>query len=44
MPPVISGLGKLRQENCCQFEASLGYILRFYLKKTKTAGRGGARL
>jgi hypothetical protein len=32
---VILALGRLRQEDG-EFEASLGYILRTYLKKTKT--------
>lgn len=26
--PVISELGRLRQEDCCKFETNLGYIAR----------------
>lgn len=25
--PIIPALGKLRQEDCCMFEANLGYIV-----------------
>lgn len=34
--PVIPAHGKLRQEDCHKFEASVGYTGRSYLKK-KTA-------
>jgi hypothetical protein len=33
--PVISALGRLRQEDC-EFKASLSYIVRTCLKKNKT--------
>lgn len=31
--PVILALKRLRQEDCCVFEASLTYIVRPFLKK-----------
>ena len=30
--------GRLRQEDCCEFEASLGYVVIVYFKKTQGKG------
>ena len=34
--PVISAFGRLRQEDCCEFEASLNYRVRVYFKNQNT--------
>jgi hypothetical protein len=32
----MPSLGRLRQEDCCEFGHSLGYGVRLYMKKQKT--------
>lgn len=34
-------VGGMRQDDCCEFRASLGYRIRHCLKKNKTKGGGG---
>lgn len=34
--PVIPALQRLRQEGCCKFKVSLGYVAKSRLKKAKT--------
>lgn len=41
--PVISPHSKLRQENCCQFKASLSCIARLSQKEKKKGGMNKAK-
>ena len=40
---MVSSLGRLRQEACHEFEASLGYIVRDSHQEGKRDGKEGSR-
>jgi hypothetical protein len=41
--PVISALGRLRQEDCFKLQATLSYAVRYWLKEPKKKTQAGKK-